>query len=454
MSANPPYGFIKDPDDKDRWLIDEHSASVVRRIFAMTIDGMGPFEIARVLTEEKIERPSYYMGSRGYGNHKSTYSVKNRYAWSYTTASQILSKPEYCGHTVNFRTKYENFKTKKPTQIPPEEWLIFENTHPAIVSQEVWDTAKKLRGTPRRTDTLGEANPLTGKIFCADCGAKLYNHRFKNPITHKRSDGTTYTEKTPQDIYDCSTYKITKYKTGAECTPHHIRTAVVQDIILDVLKRTSGYVREHEDEFIERVRAQSEVRQGETAKSYQKQIVKNERRAAELEKIIRSLYEDKALGKIPEERYDDMSAGYIREQEDLKQQTATLQSELDTYNADSVRADKFIELVRRFTSFETLTPAMVNELVDKIIVHEGTWTVDEDGGKGSRTQRVDVYLSYIGSFDVPDTRTAEEIEAECIAEERLQQRRKRNREYARRAKEKRAARAAAESNGSNPKPAA
>ncbi|MDR1247158.1 MAG: recombinase family protein [Clostridiales Family XIII bacterium] len=457
LSANPPYGFIKDPEDKNRWLIEDYPASIVRRIFAMTIDGMGPFEIAQALIADKVERPSFYLGSRGRGNHKSTYSEKDKYAWSYTTVTQILAKPEYAGHTVNFRTSSTNFKSKKRKQNAPEDWVIFENTHPAIVSQEVFDTATKLRGTPRRTDTLGEANPLTGKLFCADCGAKLYNHRFRKPITHKRADGTTYTEKNPQDIYDCSTYKITKYKTGAECTPHHIRTAVVQDIILDALRRTSGYIREHEDDFVEMVRAHSEVRQGETAKVYKKQIAQNERRIEELEKIIRSLYEDKALGKIPEERYDDMSTGYIREQEDLKQHTAAFQSELDAFNADSVRAESFIEVVRRYTNFETLTPSMINELIDRVIIYEGEWSVDEDGGKGSRTQKVDVYLNYIGSFNVPNTRTEEEIEAERIAEEQLQMRRKRNRGYARKAKEKRLAAEAetmkiTEAASENPKP--
>ena len=323
--------------------------------------------------------------------------------------------------------------------MPPDEWLIFENTHPEIISQEMFDTARKLRGTPRRTDTLGEANPLTGKIFCADCGAKLYNHRFRNPTVHKRSDGTTYTEKTPQDVYNCSTYKITKYKSGAECTPHHIRTSAIQDIILDTLRRTSGYVREHEDKFVEMVRARSEVRQGETAKAHRKQIAQNERRIEELGKIFRSLYEDKALGKISADLFDEMSAGYERERTELKAQTAALQSELDAFNTDSVRADQFIELVRRYTNFETLTAGMINEMVDTVVVHEGEWSVDEDGHKGTRKQKVDVYLNYIGSFDVPDTRSAEEIEAERIAEEQLQKRRKRNRGYARKAKEKKLA---------------
>ncbi|MCL1821088.1 MAG: recombinase family protein [Oscillospiraceae bacterium] len=431
LSANPPYGFIKDPDDKNRWLIDPESAVVVKRIFNMTVDGKGPFEIARTLAAEKVERPSYYMGSRGYGNHQSSYNEELPYAWNSTTVATILTKPEYCGHTVNFKTRRENFKSKKTTQNPAEEWLIFENTHEPIVSQGTWDTVQKLRGTPRRIDHLGEANPLTGKLFCADCGAKMYNHRRAAPTVHKKN-GKTYTENNPQDVYQCSTHKLTKYKSGEACSLHHILTSSVREIILDVLQKTGGYVREHEDKFVELVRAESAIRQGETAKTYHKQIAKNERRITELEKIFRSLYEDKALDRIDEERFAEMSAGYEREKADLKSQTAALQSELDAYNADSIRADKFIELVRKYTRFEVLTSAMINELVDKVIIHEGKWTEGINPatgrGKGTRHQKVEVFLKYVGVFDVPEVRTPEEIEAERAAAEKSELKRTRNRE--------------------------
>ncbi|MCL1820401.1 MAG: recombinase family protein [Oscillospiraceae bacterium] len=444
------YGFIKDPDDKNRWLIDEPAAAVVRRIFQMTMDGIGPYEIARTLTEEKVERPSYYLGSRGRGKHKNSYDGEHPYTWWCSTITHILSMPEYCGHTVNFRTRRENFKSKKATQIPAEEWLIFENAHDAIISQEVFDTVQKLRGTPRRIDRFGDANPLTGLLWCKDCGAKMYNHRKTKPTLHKNGNGKTYEER-PQDIYQCSAWKLNKTKFAAKCSAHHIQTKAVREIILEVLRKTAGYVRDHEDEFVELVRASSAVKQGETAKSYKKQIAKNEKRVAELSKVFRSLYEDKALCKLSEERFEEMTAGYEQEEADLKAQTDRLQSELDAFNSDSVRADKFIELVRRYTRFEELTNAMINEFIERVEIHEGVWS--ESGGqyKGTRRQDVDVYLKYVGKFIAPDMRSQEEIEAERIAEEKAERERTRRRENARkRTEEKREAEAVP----APPKPAA
>jgi hypothetical protein len=303
---NAIYGYIKDPQDKNHWLIDEPAASVVRRIFQMTMDGIGPYEIARTLTEEKVERPSYYLGSRGRGNHCNSYDEEQRHTWWCSTVTNILSKLEYCGSTVNFRTKKENFKSRKVTMTPPEEWLIFENTHEAIISQEMYDAVQKVRGTPRRPSRFGNPNPLTGILFCADCGAKMYNHR-KAKSTMHRKNGKIYPEK-PQDIYQCSAWKLDKTKFVTTCSAHHIQTKAVREIILTALRKTSGYVRDHEEEFAELVRQSSVVKQGETARSHKKQITKNERRIAELGKIFRSLYEDKALGKLPEERFDEMTS--------------------------------------------------------------------------------------------------------------------------------------------------
>ena len=361
---------------------------------------------------------------------RKNYDADQPYTWWCSTVTNILRKPEYAGHMVNFRTRVDNFKDKKSKPIPKDEWLVFENTHPAIVSQDVFDAVQKLRGTVRRVSRFGEANPLTGLMFCADCGAKMYNHRKQRPTMH-RKNGRMYAEKS-QDIYQCSVWKLHDTKFVSKCSAHYIQSKAVREIILDILRRTNGYVREHEDEFMECVRASSVVRQGETAKAYKKQIAKNEKRITELNRIFRSLYEDKALDKITGERFDEMSAGYEQEAAELKAQSAALQKELDDYDADSVRADKFIELVHRHTRFEELTNAMINEFIDKIIVHEGVWSEQTETHRGSRRQKVDVYLKYIGIFDVPDTRTPAEIEAERVAEEKEEEHRRKNREYMRR----------------------
>ncbi len=404
ISNIPPYGFVKNPQDKNKWLVDPEAAAVVKRVFDMAMDGMGIFQIAEKLKHEKVERPSYYLGTRGLGNHKNTYEQEQAYDWRNVTVASILRKPEYCGHTVNFRTSSQSFKSKKRKRNAPEEWLI------------------------RRIDHLGEANPLTGLLYCADCGAKLYNHRRGN-----LDKGRTKI----QDDYDCSTYKLTTCNSLTKCTSHHISTEQVRGIILAAIRATSGYVRSHEQEFVERVREVSAIKQGETVKSYQKQIAKNERRIAEIERIYKALYEDKALGKIDGAMFDEMSAGYLEEKAGLRTKADTLQNELAEWSADSVRADKFIEIVRRYTGFEELTPAMLNEYIDRVMVHEGVWSEGNtgEGGRprGSRTQQVDVYLKYIGKFDVPELRSAEEIEAERIAEEKLERkrayRRKKAREY-------------------------
>jgi DNA invertase Pin-like site-specific DNA recombinase len=430
----PPYGFIKDPEDKNRWLIDSEAAAVVRRIYQMTIDGHGPYEIAHILHDEGIERPSYYQTKKGIGNHQSDCDLDNPCGWRGNTVAVMISHPEYAGHTANFKTVKPSFKSKKSKKVAQENWQIFENTHPAIVDQSTWDLAQKLRETVRRTDTTGEANPLTGLLFCGECGARMYNKRCANRTMRTNYlSGNSYL-RTAADSYSCSAHSLARQTYKEVCSEHYISTAAVREIILDVLRRTSGYVREHEVEFAERIRESSALQQGETVKSHKKAIAKNERRVAELDKLFWNVYEDKVKGVLSEERFAQMSAKYEQEQAETKAQLETLQSELDDYNANVESADKFIELVRRFTSFEELTTAMINELVERIDVHEGEWSEADPvtGYKGTRSQQVDVYLKYIGKFDTPNIRTAEELEAERIAEEKLIKKRECNRRYMRR----------------------
>jgi len=428
---NPPYGFLKDPNDKYKWIVDEPAAAVVRRIFAMCIEGKGPQQIARMLAQDKIERPSYHLGKMGFGSRKNDYKPDKPYIWCNSTVAKILKTLEYCGHMVNLRSTTVDFKTGKIELKPQEEWLIFENHHEAIVSQDVFDTVQKLRETPRRIDTWGYANPLTGLMWCADCGQKMYNFR-------QSRKGKSSNIK-PVDVYHCSTYKLAKVDFADRCSIHHISTDAVHAIILDVLKNTLAYVREHESEFLQQLRQTSADKQTETAAAHQKKIAKNEKRSADLSKIFHALYEDKALGNITEERFGEMTASYEEEIAATKAETKTLQQELTTLNQENNKTEKFLALVRKYTHFEHLTNAMLNEFVDKIIVHEGVWSEgrNEIGRPlGTRTQRVDVHLKYIGNFVVPDMRTAQEIEQERIAAEQLEKKRAYSREYSRRYYEK------------------
>ena len=410
LASQPPYGYVKDPDDKHKWRVDPEAAAVVKRIFSMVIDGMGTWAIAEQLHADMVECPAYYLGSRGIGSHKNRYDKEHPYSWSYTMIGQMLSKLEYLGHVCNFKGEKANFKSKKYTRKPQEEWVVFENVHEPIISQETFDTVQRLRATNRRiNNVLGVSNPLTGIVFCADCGRKMYNKRYDK-----------------SDTYNCSTHKFGENKFDEMCTPHHIKSSAVREIILDALQRTSGYVREHEAAFIELVREKSALMHGETVKSGKKQIAKNERRIAELDKLIVSIYEDKVKGILPEERFVIMAAAYELEQADLKAQTASLQLGLDAYNADTANAEKFIGLVRRFTQFDELTTVMLNELVDKVVVHEGKWSEGKNPATGrnmgTRRQHVEVFLKYIGDMAIPDTRTPEEIEAEIAAVEKAEKR--------------------------------
>jgi hypothetical protein len=443
LSNIPPYGFIKPPGEKNVWCVDDEAANVVRRIFQLTIDGNGPYEIARILHDANVERPSYYLATRGRGSNQSDCDYDNPCAWNGRTIIEMIAKPEYAGHTGNFRTNKKSFKSKKKTTNDPSEWKVFENTHPAIVPQETWDLAQKCRETKRRTNEVGIANPLTGLMFCHECKRKMYHHgsrkqrRYFTVSGEERYRGTA-------EYYMCSSQSLSRQKFNPVCTPHRIKTAALLEIIQTALRRAAGYVRDHEQDFIAKIRESSELQQGETVKSHKKNIAKNERRIAELDKLITGLYESMMKSLISEERFKVMSENYEREQSELKEQNAKLLAELDAYISDSDKAEKFIALVRRYTNFEELTGAMINELIERIEVHDGEWSGadPETGYKGTRTQQVDVYLKYIGAFDAPeppDLRTEEEIEAERIAEEKLNKRREANRRYARKRAERRAA---------------
>jgi DNA invertase Pin-like site-specific DNA recombinase len=399
LASQPPYGYIKDPNDKTRWVVEPEAAAIVKRIFQMVIDGMGPWAIAAKLYDERVECPSHYHARRGTGSRGDNYDKDHPYSWSYTMIGQMLTKQEYLGYTVNFKTERPNFKSKKFVRRPTEEWKVFENTHEAIIDQKTFDTVQKLRSTVRRPSKSGELNPLTGLLFCADCGAKMHNKRYRNT-----------------DVYHCSTSKVGEFKFDHLCTTHHIRSEAVRDIILDALRRTSSFVREHEADFVKLVHEKSAFRHGEALKSSKKQAAKNEKRIAELDKLIVSIYEDKVKGLLPENRFSIMAAAYEAEQADLKEQTAALRAELDAYKADSDNAEKFIALTRRYTQFDELTPVILNEFVDKLIIHEGVWSEGvnpvTNRGMGTRRQKVDVYLKYIGDMEIPDLRPWEEIEAE------------------------------------------
>ena len=380
------YGYKKDPNDKRKWIIDEEAAAVVRRIFQLTIEGFGPYEIARILFEDKIDAPAVYLAKQGMGIWKNKTDIQSPYNWSGYNISQILAKPEYMGDTVNFRSHKESYKDKASVPNPKEDWLIFKDTHEAIVDRETWELAQKLRKTPKRIDTFGVANPLTGLIYCADCGEKMYNHRSRG----NREKGVF-----PADYYDCSTYKLANQKRYKACKGHYITTTALQELILETIRTVSAYAISNPSEFMEKVRATSQIRQQDAAKEAKRKLNKDRRRRDELDGIIKKLYESFAVGRISAERFDSLLADYEAEQKNLDASVKEAEANLASYEEDTARAEQFLELAKKYTDFTELTTPMINEFIEKIIVHAPE-KVD-----GDRVQQVDIYLSFIGQFELP-----------------------------------------------------
>ena len=403
------YGYKKDPKDKFHWLIDEEAAEVVRRIFRMNAEGIGPYEIARILYEDKVETPAVYLGKKGIGFWKSKEDFPNPYNWSGYMVGQILSKPEYIGHTVNFRSHKESYKDKGSVRNPQEEWLIFKNTHEAIVDKETWELVQKLRKTPRRKDTLGEANPLTGLVFCADCGAKMYNHRFQGDL-----ENGNY----PYDAYECSAYKLASRNRMDVCCSHYISTKAIQTLLLETIQAASTYAITNQKEFLEKVRAASALRQKEAVKDTKRKLNKNRKRADELDVIIKKLYESFAVGRISDERFDSLLAEYEAEQKNLRSEMAEFEKQVAAFEESTANAEQFLALAKKYTDFSELTTPMINEFVDKILVRAPE-KVD-----GDRVQEVEIYLNFIGYFaaPVPELTPEEEKRQEYLRKHRMQSR--------------------------------
>ena len=389
------YGYRKAPGDKYSWYIDEEAAAVVRRIFRLTVEGFGPGEVARILYEDKVETPAVYLAKKGIGIWKSKDEFSNPYNWSSFVVARIISKPEYMGHTVNFRTHKISYKDKKAKKNSEDEWLIFENTHEAIVDKETWELAQKLRMTKKRHDSLGEANPLTGLVYCADCGAKMYNHR---------SRGGSKCKPYPYDFYECSAYKLGQRNHTKACRGHFITTKNLQALILETIQTVSKYAIDNEEEFVQKIRCASEIRQAETVKELKRQTAKNKKRVDELDVIIKKLYESYAMEKITEARFDVLSSEYESEQSELKERISADEKLLAEYSEDTENIGKFIELAQKYTDFTELTTPMINEFIDKIVVHAPE-KID-----GDRVQQVDIYLKFIGRFELPPAELTPEEE--------------------------------------------
>lgn len=410
-SGSVPYGYRRDPEDKQHLIVDEEPAAVVRRIFQMVIDGYGVMSIADALTADKVMIPSAYAKCN-YPENNHSKGFHDPYRWSSTAVSYILEKREYMGHTVLGKTISQNYKTKKRRKAEPEELMIFKNTHEAIVDEETWELAHRLRKTIRKPSYPDRpANPLTGLVYCADCGHKM-THRQPSPTKKKIYDA--------DDAYVCGSYR----QLTRDCTMHFIKTSALQDLILSAIREVSAFVHSDEKEFLHLVREETDAGIEKEIKEQKKRLHKAEKRIAELDILIKKLYEGNATGRIPDKHFDRMLADYDREQSELEQTVSELQQAIVTQAQDYESPQKFVALVKRYTDFSELTAPMLNEFIEKVVVHEAT------GDRAHRKQKVDIYFNFIGNFVLPKLEapvlTAEQQEVERKKEERRQREREQN----------------------------
>lgn len=373
ITNNPPYGYIKDPEDKNR------------------CDMSKPYE------------------------------------WAGVSVVRMLEKPEYMGDTVNFRTKKLSYKDKVAVKNDSDEIVVFTDTHEAIIDRKTWYMVQELRKTKRRINTEGESNPFVGKIFCADCGGKMhYRNEGKRAGRKWRGllDGSVRT--TPA-CYNCGNYNNSHDQSGKVCCSHNIQAKVIDQFVLETIQYACKSVRMDERAFVESIRSASEIWEQSEAKKLKAALKHQEKRYAELDILLKKVYEDNALGRLPDKRYEMLSAGYEKEQAELEQSIKTCREQLTQYDEDTDRTEEFLALVHKYTDITELTPVIINEFVDKILVHKAE-KID-----GERVMEIEIYLNFIGKVELPAQELTEEELAEIKEKQRL---RERNAMYQRRRRAK------------------
>lgn len=395
------YGYLWN-EARDQWLVDPEAADVVKRIFAMTIDGYGPYQIASKLKSEKVLIPSAYLAQHGEGVNKNK-TFKDVYGWGSSTICNILEKREYLGHTINFKTR-KHFKDKKSHYVPEDEWTIFENTHEAIIDQQTFGLVQKIRGNVRRyPDGWGEAAPLTGLLYCADCGGKMYVHRTNN--------GKRISQ------YTCSQYS--KVPVGKLCTTQHrINEDVVLSLVSEMLKAIAEYAKHDRAEFLRVVQEAQSSQQTAEVRKQRTRLATAKQRVSELEVLLCKIYEDNILGKLSDSRYATLDAQYEKEQSELTAEISVLEKAIRSYEKHEKDADRFIALIDKYENFDKLTIAMLNEFIEKILVHER-----DRKGSIQTTQEVEIYFNFVGRF-VPPAFGEVELTPEELEEIRKREERK------------------------------
>ncbi len=380
ITSQPPYGYLKGEDGT--FIIDGETAPVVRQIFNLCLAGNGPTKIARVLTEQNVPTP-------GTMEYRRTGSTRRYYPgfecrWSTNTVCHILERREYIGDTVNFKTEKVSYKIKASVLNPEEKQMVFEHTHDPIIDRDTWERVQELRKQRKRPNRYDEVGLFSGIVFCADCGSVMYQQRYETATRR-------------QDCYICGSYK----KRTANCTAHFIRTDLLTAGVTANLKKITNYATKHEAKFVKLLTEQSEDGGKRKNAARKRELEATEKRIAEVSSIFKRLYEDSVSGRISDERFTELSAEYEQEQATLKARAAELRDEQSKAQEASANVDRFMNIVRKYTSFEELTPTLLREFVEKIVVHESVALDGKRRGK-QRTQEIEIYYSFIGKLDMPD----------------------------------------------------
>lgn len=390
LTTNPPFGYLKDPADKNSWIVDEDAAKIIRQIFAWCVDGLGPTQIAKRLKAAKVPTPTEHWLSIGRNCSKPPAVPYN---WCSATVADILSKQEYCGDTVNFRSTRKSFKNKKKIERPPENWKIFKDTHPAIIDRAVFDLVQELRKHRRRPTKSGIVSPFSGLLYCADCGEKLY-YSFSN--NYKRE----------QAYFFCSSYR----KNSDVCSAHYIREKVVDQLVLESMQRIMLNVQVFEKEFARKQMACYTEEKKKQLAAKRRELERAQKRIAEIDTLIQKIYEDNASGKLSDERYMTLSTSYEEEQQTLKTAVPKMQAYLETETDKTINLQQFIRKVKKITELKALTPELIHEFVEKIVVYAPKYL------DGKRIQIVDIHYSGVGILDELTPEEMEESFQKSIAE--------------------------------------
>ena len=381
ITSKPVYGYLMDEDEN--FIIDEEAAPVVRQIYSLCLAGNGPTKIARMLTEQQIPTP----GTLEYRRTGSTRRYHPGYEckWATNTVVHLLENREYTGCLVNFKTEKPSYKLKHSIENPPEKQAVFENHHEPIIDRETWERVQELRKQRKRPNRYDEVGLFSGILFCADCGSVMYQQRYQ-------------TDKRKQDCYICGSYK----KRTVDCTAHFIRTDLLTAGVLSNLRKVTSYAAKHEARFMKLLIEQNEDGDRRRNAAKKKELEAAEKRIAELSAIFKRLYEDSVTGRISDERFTELSADYEAEQKELKERAARLREELSKAQEATANAEKFMNVVRRHTTIEELTPTLLREFVEKIVVHESVALDGKRRGK-LRRQEIEIYYSFVGKVELPDT---------------------------------------------------